>query len=332
LYVSTGAYTRAQPLYHRALSIIEKVLGPEHPDTASTLANLATLYFYTGAHEQAGPLLNRALAIREKVQGPDHPDTALVIEILSILHWSSGNMAKTRSLKLRAQAIREKNLAMFFLTGSESRKQAYIGQLRSKISANISFSLLMNDHQARALGFLSVLTTKGRILDTMSDSAVRLRASVKPEDRAIVEELITVAQQRSTLIYQGSSILKPEIYQQRLQELATRQEQLETKLSTRSAEFRQQIAPISVASVQAVIPKGATLVEWYRYEPFDPKAKDHRSQWGQPRYVAYVVVHEGASVIVDVGEAGPIDQLVHDFRAGLSDPTITYIKDHCCPR
>ena len=36
-----GAYDQALPLYQRALKIREKALGPEHPDTAISLNNLA---------------------------------------------------------------------------------------------------------------------------------------------------------------------------------------------------------------------------------------------------------------------------------------------------
>lgn len=37
----TGAYAEAQALLERALAISEKALGPEHPDVARLLNNLA---------------------------------------------------------------------------------------------------------------------------------------------------------------------------------------------------------------------------------------------------------------------------------------------------
>ena len=57
----------------RALIIREKVLGPEHPDTAASLSNLAKLLREQGDFAGARPLLERALSIREKVLGPEHP-------------------------------------------------------------------------------------------------------------------------------------------------------------------------------------------------------------------------------------------------------------------
>jgi tetratricopeptide (TPR) repeat protein len=71
-----GTYLAAQPLYERALAIREKVLGPEHPETASSLNNLALLLQAQGDLAGARPLFERALAIREKVLGREHPDTA----------------------------------------------------------------------------------------------------------------------------------------------------------------------------------------------------------------------------------------------------------------
>ena len=38
-----GKYTEAEPLYARSQAILEKVLGPEHPNVASSLNNRAGL-------------------------------------------------------------------------------------------------------------------------------------------------------------------------------------------------------------------------------------------------------------------------------------------------
>ncbi len=44
LYEAQGRYGDAEPLYKRALAIREKALGPEHPDVAQSLHNLAKVY------------------------------------------------------------------------------------------------------------------------------------------------------------------------------------------------------------------------------------------------------------------------------------------------
>jgi len=77
-----GYFSAAIPLLRRALSIKEKVLGKEHPDTASSLNNLALLLKSKGDYDSAEPLYKRALEIFEKVLGVEHPNTVTVRENL----------------------------------------------------------------------------------------------------------------------------------------------------------------------------------------------------------------------------------------------------------
>jgi tetratricopeptide (TPR) repeat protein len=69
-------YEEAKPLFQRALVIREQALGPEHPDIAQTLSNLAFLYHHQDKYEEAMSFLQQALLMRQKVLGMDHPDTA----------------------------------------------------------------------------------------------------------------------------------------------------------------------------------------------------------------------------------------------------------------
>jgi tetratricopeptide (TPR) repeat protein len=87
------------------LAIREKVLGPDHSDTAASLNNLAALYGSQGVYNKAEPLVLRALAIREKVLGPDHPDTAGSLNILALVYFSQGAYTKAEPLFLRALEI-----------------------------------------------------------------------------------------------------------------------------------------------------------------------------------------------------------------------------------
>jgi tetratricopeptide (TPR) repeat protein len=75
-----GVTGEARPLFERALAIREQQLGPEHPDTAAILSNLAGLLRDQGSHAEAQPLFERALAICEARLGPDHASTRRVRE------------------------------------------------------------------------------------------------------------------------------------------------------------------------------------------------------------------------------------------------------------
>jgi tetratricopeptide (TPR) repeat protein len=105
-----AAYAQARPLRERALAILEKELGPEHPDTLTCLNNLAWLLREQHDFAATRPLYERALAIREKVLGPEHPDTAVSLSSLAALLRDQGDLAAARPLAERALAIHEKAL------------------------------------------------------------------------------------------------------------------------------------------------------------------------------------------------------------------------------
>ncbi|PWT82250.1 MAG: hypothetical protein C5B58_08550, partial [Acidobacteria bacterium] len=90
--------------------IREKALGPDHPDTATALNNLALLYQSLGDYAKAEPLYQRALKIAERALGPDHPDTAQTLNNLALLYCSLGDYAKAEPLCQRALKIAERAL------------------------------------------------------------------------------------------------------------------------------------------------------------------------------------------------------------------------------
>ncbi len=105
-----ASYAEALPLYHRALSIKEKALGPEHSEVGGTLNYLAVLYGSIGEYAKALPLFNRALSIREKALGPEHPDVGQALHNLAGLYNFMGEYAKALPLCQRSLSIREKAL------------------------------------------------------------------------------------------------------------------------------------------------------------------------------------------------------------------------------
>jgi tetratricopeptide (TPR) repeat protein len=70
MYQNQRRYADAEPLYKRSLAILERALGPDHPDIATSLNNLAAMYGAQGREADAEPLYKRALAIREKTTAP----------------------------------------------------------------------------------------------------------------------------------------------------------------------------------------------------------------------------------------------------------------------
>ncbi len=326
-YRAIGAATKAKALYELSLKYIEPALGPEHPDVAALVDNLAQTNQQTGEYATAESLYQRALATRERVLGGEHPATATSLSNLADLHWARGDATQALPLLTRRQIIQERIAGAFLVLGDESRKHMFLQTLKGAADADASFSVSMRGPSAHALGLERVLQYKGRVLDFMAGSFALLRRSLSPQDGALLQQFVLVAQQRSNLTFQGPGKRAPEAYRSRLAELTAEQEKLESELSSRSASFRQQVAPIALESVRQKLPNEAALVEWFRYLPYDPKAKEEEGKWGNPRYAAFVLKREGDVIAIDVGEAEPIEHLVSELRAGLSNPNATFFKE-----
>ena len=64
LYRAPRRHAEAEPLYLRALAILEKALGPEHPSVTQTVGNYAALLRETGRGAEANPTAVRAMVKR----------------------------------------------------------------------------------------------------------------------------------------------------------------------------------------------------------------------------------------------------------------------------
>ncbi len=71
-----GNYSEAAKVGEEALQVAESTYGPDHPNMAASLNNLAAAYHSQGNYARAEALYKRALAIDEKIFGKDHPNVA----------------------------------------------------------------------------------------------------------------------------------------------------------------------------------------------------------------------------------------------------------------
>jgi len=105
-----GQYSVAESLLVRVLSIYEQHLGVEHPDTATILNNLSSLYMAQDKYEQAEPHIVRAISIREEQLGVEHPDTARSLHNLAFLYFVQDKYEQAVPHIVRAISIQEEQL------------------------------------------------------------------------------------------------------------------------------------------------------------------------------------------------------------------------------
>src|SRR5260370_732406 len=103
LYIQ-GRYAEEIPIQEHVVQI-RKTLHEDIFDFATSLDNLAVLYYFIGQYQKAEPLYKQALNIRKGVQGDHHPDYGTSVNNLAALYYSMGQYQKAEPLHQQALEI-----------------------------------------------------------------------------------------------------------------------------------------------------------------------------------------------------------------------------------
>lgn len=319
LYRDQGKYSVAEPLQERALALYEQALGQKYsPKLVPSLTNLARLYHAQGKYTQAERSYQRILAIGEKL-GQSHPFVVGSLNNLSLLYLNQGDIPRAVEFLERANNIEEQKLAILLTNGSEAQKRAYINNLIGATEATVSLHVQAapNSPQAARLALTTILRRKSRVLDALTDSLQALRSRANLEDQALLDELALVRSKLAALTFRGAGNIPPDQFRNQIETISEQEQKLESAISSRSAEFQTQNQPITIESVQKLIPADAALVEFVLYKPYKFEAirqGDRIYRSGTPRYVAYILLNQGNPKWVDLGDAETINKAVTEFR------------------
>src|SRR6266511_1513037 len=101
---SRGQNRQALALEEQALATCRRVLGDDHPDTLTSMNNLAETRRTLGDFEGARELFEETLARSRRVLGDDHPDTLISMSLLAASRHALGNFEGARGLHEQALA------------------------------------------------------------------------------------------------------------------------------------------------------------------------------------------------------------------------------------
>ena len=88
---------------------MEKAVGADQLDLASSLDGLAVVYDTEGKHAEADPLFKRSLAIKEKALGPNHPRLANFLQNYAAHLRATKHASEADQMEAREKAIRAAN-------------------------------------------------------------------------------------------------------------------------------------------------------------------------------------------------------------------------------
>ena len=83
---------KSLPLLEETLKLHKAKLGPEHPDTLTSMNNLGQAYRYAGKLDLALPLLEETLKLRKAKLGPEHPNTLISMGSLVSAYQAAGKL------------------------------------------------------------------------------------------------------------------------------------------------------------------------------------------------------------------------------------------------
>ena len=105
---SSGDYTQGVKVAKRALQVAQQNDGPDHPNVALSLSNLAELYEAQREYAKAEPLYKRSLEILEKAFGPDDPYLVPTLLNMASLYKNIGREDEAHRMMERANNIQAK--------------------------------------------------------------------------------------------------------------------------------------------------------------------------------------------------------------------------------
>lgn len=306
LYVAQDESAKAEPLLAQAVDVFEHSLGNAPADLARCLNNLALLHHVQGDLGAAEPLYLRAIDIASKTPGDGYPDIVRYLTNLAVLYHANGQSSKAEPLLRRAVAVRESRLDTELARLTPPRKRALMALVQQETEALVSLHVESTPTSAAALDLAlsAVLRRKGLALESLLEGRAALRGHLTPEMRQHIDQLAADDAALAALRRAPADSLEPSARASQIAAITARIDGLESDLGAASAQ-REARAPVTVARIQAALPRDAVLVEYVRYHRFDPRPDQPR--WQGARYAAYVVTPAGAPRWVALGDAAAID-------------------------
>lgn len=101
-----GKYQDAQDLYREVVELDTQLLGARHPNTLSSLNNLATVLQNLGKYEEAESIYRQTFELKTELFGLKHPHTLNSMNNLALVQQSQGKYNEAEAMHRQALALR----------------------------------------------------------------------------------------------------------------------------------------------------------------------------------------------------------------------------------
>jgi CHAT domain-containing protein/Flp pilus assembly protein TadD len=328
LFRQLGKYTEARKSIEASLMLLISLYGVEHPSVAHAQTLLAMIYREEGGRwDEAERLLERSAEIIERTMGPDHP--SLISTLLQIAQLPSSQYQIHKSTALLRRVIRIRD-AQFRTMTSEVGMEALVHS--SRVEEELVYAqLLFNFHsvQEARLALTTSFLRKGRVAEAGQNANRLLHQHIA--DKNIEKLYFEWLEARKSLekhISQGLMDLTPLKYREKLSDLQTHANRLETQLANSLPSLGRFHPPDFehiVSQVAAQIPPDDLFIEIVQAKTL-ATVRNTLTVTNDSNYVALLLFSNEQVISVDLGRTSEIDPMIQRFLADLkshkSDPRV----------
>src|SRR5271168_561668 len=108
--MDAGDWNNAEKLFVQMMDMRKKLLGAEHPETLTSMANLASTYGNQGRWNEAEQLVVQVMDMRKKLLGAEHPSTLTIMANLACTYRNQGRWNEAEQLEVQVMDMSKKLL------------------------------------------------------------------------------------------------------------------------------------------------------------------------------------------------------------------------------
>ncbi|RGP69012.1 kinesin light chain 3 [Fusarium sporotrichioides] len=167
-----GEYSRAEKLEVEVMETRKAKLGADHPDTLTSMNNLALTYSYQGRWEEAETIQVEVLETHKAKLGVDHPSTLTSMANLASTYSDQGRWEEAETLQVEVLETHKAKLGVDYrdtLTSMNNLASTYSDQGRWEEAEELEVEVLKTHKAKLGVDHPSTLTSMANLASTYSD-------------------------------------------------------------------------------------------------------------------------------------------------------------------
>jgi tetratricopeptide (TPR) repeat protein len=169
---SDGRYEEAEELEKQVMQTTKRVLGDEHPDTLTSINNLASTYSDQGQWKEAEELQVQVMKTRKRLLGDGHPDTLTSMNNLALTYKNQGQWKESEELQVQVMQTTKRVLGDEHpnaLTSMNNLAMTYLYQGRWKEAEELQVQVMQTRKRVLGDEHPDTLTIMNNLALTYSD-------------------------------------------------------------------------------------------------------------------------------------------------------------------